>query len=139
MPHKKCCKCKELKDVTEFHKASRRSDGRQSFCKSCSIERRCSYYQDNKTAERVVRTAYKKSLSDKLIEYKKTLKCSICGESRWYVLDLHHASDDKEHDVSSMASGGYSWKRIMVEIAKCAPVCANCHREIHFNIREDSK
>ena len=32
---KKCCKCKEKKPLTEFHKMKRAKDGLQFKCKSC--------------------------------------------------------------------------------------------------------
>ena len=67
------------------------------------------------------------------IKYRKTLKCSKCGESRYYVLDFHHRSRAKKNkDVSRMANECYSLKVILKEIAKCDVLCANCHREVHF-------
>lgn len=73
----------------------------------------------------------KRRRREKLIEYKKTQKCSKCGEDRWYVLDFHH-NGEKDKAISTLVSGGYSWKRVEEEIKKCIVLCANCHRELHF-------
>ncbi len=64
---------------------------------------------------------------------RKTLTCSKCGEPRWYVIDLHHRDQsEKIMDVCEMIHLNYSKERIEEEIAKCDPLCANCHREVHF-------
>lgn len=65
-------------------------------------------------------------------EYKKTFKCSSCDDPRWYVIDFHHVNDDKEHNISDLASGKYSKSNILSELSKCVPLCANCHREHHY-------
>ena len=61
---------------------------------------------------------------------KSRLECEICGENEPVCLDFHHVSDDKYSEVSKMVWKGYSLKRILEEMAKCAVVCANCHRKI---------
>lgn len=40
---KHCSKCKEIKDLLEFHKNASRKDGVQHYCKSCSKGFRLSY------------------------------------------------------------------------------------------------
>jgi len=39
---KTCTKCKESKELSEFHKQSRNKDGLESWCRSC-----CSFYKKN--------------------------------------------------------------------------------------------
>lgn len=74
----------------------------------------------------------KRSLQASLMEYKQALGCSMCGESEPCCLDFHHTGDDKkESDISQMPNKGLAWETILVEIAKCQVVCANCHRKIH--------
>jgi hypothetical protein len=60
-----------------------------------------------------------------LISYKKTLTCA-CGESDPVTIDFHHVDPTTkrkwvDHSVLS----------IQREIAKCVPICANCHRKGH--------
>jgi len=63
--------------------------------------------------------------------YRKFVKCEVCGEKRWYLLEFHY-NGDKEYDVSMMVSKRLSIKRIKEEIRKCQVLCCNCHREWHF-------
>ena len=67
----------------------------------------------------------------KLIDYKKTLICKSCGFEDYRVLEFHHLGD-KDGDISSMVSSGYSWKTIKKEIEKCIALCSNCHRIEHW-------
>lgn len=68
----------------------------------------------------------------KAVEYKGG-KCEICEYNRCIeALEFHHINDNKEFGIGSK---GYtrSWEKVKEEIDKCILVCANCHREIHYN------
>lgn len=39
-----CVKCQQIKDISEFTIASKRTDGREPYCKSCKHEYRVTYY-----------------------------------------------------------------------------------------------
>lgn len=70
-----------------------------------------------------------------LIEYKGN-KCEICGYNRCIsALEFHH-KDPKEKDFS-IGQKGYtrSLDKNKKEVDKCLLVCANCHREIHEELR----
>lgn len=74
----------------------------------------------------------KQAIKDRFWAYKQGLACTDCTLSDPIVLEFDHLGD-KTHDVSKMVCDGYSWNRIMLEIQKCEPVCANCHRRrTHF-------
>jgi len=64
---------------------------------------------------------------------KEKLSCVDCGMSfsgRHECLDFHHRNpEEKEFLISRMWSG--SKDRVLKEIAKCDPICANCHRTRH--------
>lgn len=45
---KKCTKCQEIKNLTEFHKQKGRKDGYRSHCKICIKEKSLNYYNENK-------------------------------------------------------------------------------------------
>lgn len=66
------------------------------------------------------------------VEYKGGC-CEICGYNKSIAaLEFHHLNAaDKEYSIGDK---GYtrSWENIKNEIDKCILVCANCHREIHF-------
>lgn len=63
---------------------------------------------------------------------KSYLRCSICGESRLWVLDFHHVNpDEKEDSISNLVHTG-NIDKIKKEMEKCIVLCANCHRDLHY-------
>ena len=80
-------------------------------------------------------------VSDADRQYKKNLirniksgsGCEVCGEQRYYCLDFHHKDQsEKEGEISKMLSNGTSLNKVLSEITKCSLLCANCHREVHY-------
>jgi len=56
--------------------------------------------------------------------------CFICGEKRHGCLTFHHLNpEEKEYGVSSHS---LTWKKMLLEAAKCIVLCANCH-SLHHN------
>lgn len=101
------------------------------MCKACSVIRRREYFIKNKDAEVLVKKKRENEIKEWFLNLKKTYKCSNCDDPRWYVLDFHHVDDNKEHNIGDISCGKYSKKKILEELAKCIPLCANCHRELH--------
>jgi len=65
--------------------------------------------------------------------YKLNKGCVICGYKKCAAaLDFHHIDNDKLFNVSQMIREGCSLNKIMEEIKKCELLCANCHRELHW-------
>lgn len=62
-------------------------------------------------------------------------KCNRCGYDRCLAaLDFHHLDPaQKEHGVG--IGDTRSIAKMRTEAAKCLLVCANCHREIHFELK----
>ena len=74
-------------------------------------------------------------------EYKSGLSCFRCGmsgkECSW-IIEFHHRDPTEKRDlVTYMAANGYGRDSIMREIRKCDPVCANCHRIIHHEEKQE--
>ena len=70
-------------------------------------------------------------------EYKATLKCTRCPESRPYILDFHHLdSAIKTKTIATMVHERKSKEAILAEIAKCIVLCRNCHGEEHHVLSE---
>lgn len=68
-------------------------------------------------------------------EYMSGIACSHCGDDRRAVIDFHHLDpNEKERTISEMQSR-YSFARTMQEVAKCIPLCRNCHAILHYNER----
>lgn len=62
--------------------------------------------------------------------------CVICGYSKCYeALEFHHIDPTKKDiKVSSFRANPVSWTNICNELQKCVLLCANCHREVHYNL-----
>jgi len=87
--------------------------------------------QRNLAVKRVARR--KKEIKNWIEDYKKTLKCSSCGENHPATLDFHHKNQkDKEKGICYFVSNGYSIDKIENEIQKCQILCSNCHRKLHY-------
>jgi hypothetical protein len=95
------------------------------------------WYNKNKKHARSKVIERREKLRTWFKDYKKTLYCNNCPESRWYVLDFHHRDPEtKEISISYVINWGWSKKRIMKEVEKCDCLCANCHRELHYLERQ---
>lgn len=129
---KRCSKCKEEKNLSEFVKRKASKDGMNHHCRKCSRAYINQHYQNNKKYYNDKRRQYQKDIRVWYQEYKKTLVCNECGFNHPAALDFHHKDDNKEQNISQMQSSG-SKRKIMEEIKKCIVFCANCHRIHHFN------
>jgi hypothetical protein len=58
--------------------------------------------------------------------------CAKCGrEYQSFVYDFHHNTKNKEFGIGNLMNVA-SLKRIAQEVSKCILLCANCHREVHY-------
>jgi hypothetical protein len=70
-------------------------------------------------------------------QYKSSLACHRCGASHPAIIDFHHTDDNKEGGISQIALiKNWSIDRILGEIAKCQPLCRNCHAITHWELRK---
>lgn len=69
----------------------------------------------------------------KLVEYKGG-KCECCGYDKCIsALTFHHRNpEEKDFTISGKS---YSFEKMKLEVDKCMIVCANCHIEIHDEIK----
>lgn len=133
MKVKVCSKCKVEKSELEFNKRKRSKDGLNSYCKVCNKEKLKIHYQENKDLYYEKSKNYFKKLQEWFTEFKSTLKCSICGESRHWVLDFHHTDPSiKDGNIANMLNTS-SKEKILDEVKKCIVLCSNCHRDLHYH------
>lgn len=78
---------------------------------------------------------------DKVKNFRKSVKavtievmgkaCQVCGYDRCQqALELHHVNP---HEKEISFNQIHSWDKLYSELEKAILVCANCHREIHYN------
>lgn len=66
-------------------------------------------------------------------------KCQCCGYDKCIqALDFHHL-DPTQKDFSFSDNVNRSWEKIKEELKKCILVCANCHREIHAGLIDNTQ
>lgn len=74
--------------------------------------------------------------------FKKTLKCLRCGEEDYRTIDFHHRNpEEKEFEISYLTRT-HNWKDkelVLRELAKCDPICANCHKKEHHSDQNPQK
>lgn len=92
-----------------------------------------------KNAEKRRAATMKKQLTlREVLHQAKSSPCLDCGVSfPFYVMDLDHREGmDKVMAVGALAKRG-NLQKLIEEIVKCDPVCANCHR-IRTHTRRES-
>lgn len=89
------------------------------------------HYQKNREVYNSKAKQNVRDLHEYVNSIKSSLKCSVCGEDRWWCLDFHHLDpNEKEESVSVLVRKG-SKTKIDEELKKCVVLCANCHRDLH--------
>ena len=128
---KKCSKCGQEKESTEYFVDSSKRDGLQPSCKKCRGTRASVLYTERYSTQVKSKTSIRRISSNiRVSEYKESCGCLICNESDPVCLDFHHLDPaEKEFDISTYLSCG--WAKIHDEMLKCVVLCANCHRKVH--------
>ena len=94
------------------------------------IQKNSEYAKLNKDKVKTWSKRFKKKKQKEFQEFKKTLKCSICGyDKNPKAIDLHHVDPSKKYKLTSRLIG--CTNKLKEELEKCVPICSNCHREIH--------
>jgi hypothetical protein len=66
---------------------------------------------------------------EEFLEPLKTKPCTDCGSIYHPVaMDFDHVRGKKIRSISRIVNEGRSLKQLVLELAKCELVCANCHR-----------
>lgn len=119
--NKYCYKCKTMKNEKDFFKRRDKKAQNYSYCKMCysilSIQR-------------------KRKFKQICLEYLGG-KCHQCGYNKCpAALEFHHIDPSKK-DFSISKFQKLLWEKhkdiITTELNKCIILCANCHRETHYD------
>lgn len=130
MRTKVCCQCKLELPTSQFYRNRRRPDHLQTYCKECTNTHvQAQYYKNPGKWRRRERVATDRA-RDFIDQIRRTNKCAVCGETRWYTLVFHHSDPSvKEGNISQMTRMSISC--IQAEMDKCELLCANCHLAFH--------
>lgn len=60
-------------------------------------------------------------------------ECEHCGETRFYVMNFHHDSEELEKSFNVASSCDLRLSNLIQESKKCILLCANCHQKHHMN------
>jgi hypothetical protein len=130
---KRCLRCGLEKELDDFHRWNK-DDGRQPWCKTCRKAYDAAYHQRVRERRKVQRQLRKIKFVKWYRALKESLPCTDCGER------VHHAALQFDHLPGSDKKGEVGYLRrhsskqlVLDEIAKCEPVCANCHAVRTFN------
>lgn len=112
-----CPTCKQYKSFDEFY--TRRKTKCSGWCRQCV------------TKQTIKRG---RSLKGECVEYKGG-KCQKCGYNKCQAaLDFHHRNpEEKDFAICKRYGCRKISDRMKKELDKCDLLCANCHREEHFN------
>lgn len=115
-----CPRCKKYIKTENFHQRRGKLNS-STYCKSCTSDQ---------TLERV------RNLKLQMIEYKGGC-CTRCGYDKYQgALEFHHLNPG-EKDFNPSRLKRYSFDhRVKHELDKCILVCANCHREVHNELKQ---
>lgn len=105
---------------------------------NCAREREQGRKRCKENPEKVKKayTEFRVRGREKLCALKKEKECSRCGLKDFRVLDFHHR-DPKEKSFDVARHSSRSKKAVENEIAKCDLLCANCHRIVEYEKRQD--
>lgn len=133
---KVCTICKIEKEDTEFNWKNKEKGKLQSNCRACQKIMKDRHYQNNKDFYYERNKKRKQDYRDWFSELRTTLCCERCDENHPAVLDFHHKDpSEKEGNIGAMIHGACSKDKILEEISKCIVLCSNCHRKLHYDMR----
>lgn len=128
---KKCSKCKENKELSEFGLKNKAKGIYQGYCKLCQrayakkdYSTKTKYYKDKSARNN---PKYRKQNQQFIYNYLMEHPCIDCGETDIEILQFDHIEmvRGRGNRVTSLLS--HSIERIITEINKCEVRCANCH------------
>lgn len=98
MELKRCCACKEIKDISEFWRNRTSSDGLTSKCKICMKEYMKKYNKENSDKAREYMKKYNKANANKLKEYRKKYNIANSDKQRKYMKEYNKKYYEQNSD-----------------------------------------
>lgn len=118
---RKCKICLKDKPFEDFYSNGKTPKGTPKFHTSCKL---CEGSRIKSRRSEVINLAFKNA------------SCILCGYDRCSnAIEFHHVyPETKKHNPGDMLKKNFNESRILDELKKCVPLCANCHRELHAGL-----
>lgn len=98
------------------------------------------WYFSNKTKVKVSNAERKLREKKRWEAYRAKHACAHCGFSHPAVIDFHHVIRQDKRSVNDLAFKQNNVSEAIREAEeKCIPLCANCHRILHWEERRRIK
>ncbi len=98
------------------------------------------WYLVNQTKARAATSRRKKQEKERWEAYRADKACAHCKFSHPAVIDFHHVIREGKRSVNDLAvKYGNVPAAIREAEEKCIPLCANCHRILHWQERQRIK
>lgn len=97
------------------------------------------HYKKNAAKIKVIVAKNKRVRRQRWNEFKATQACSHCGAMHPAIIDFHHIVRDETYRSVNALTQQSNFTAALEEIKKCIPLCANCHRVLHWNEEQEKK
>ncbi len=131
-----CSKCKQLKDVSEFHKSKTRVDGVHGHCKDCRRLARLNpevYSEAAPPSPRAHSLLVKKAIGEYLSTLIQLQGCVVCGYSHPVCVKFYRPRLSHAGTLHLMRPTSLGVAKVLALTHH--PVCANC--KIRIEAGED--
>ena len=134
--YKECSKCKELKQLSEYHRDSSKWDGLHGFCKACTkIENSKTYYKDpKKKYEKVLDYQRRTGLIKKYKPYNPNYYSSEISKEKKRARDLKRRVLKKNADLDyeiTYSDIEYLKNKYNNKCVYCGKDCSNLYHIEH--------
>jgi hypothetical protein len=134
---KTCTKCGRELPESNFSFKYKSLNLLHNNCKACQSPMRRASYQKKREYYQGRINQRQKEILVWFEELKSSLSCAQCGFSHPAALQFHHRIPrDKDLEIYLAVRKGWGKEHILREIAKCIPLCANCHFILHWEERQ---
>ena len=103
---KECTKCKEIKDISNFYKNSKK-DGCRSTCKQCYNEKTKSYYVENKDTLTQYKKEWREKNIDKILEDDKLKRNSLTESDRIRISEYNKNWREENKEIQKLKKQEY--------------------------------
>ena len=92
-----------------------------------------------RTRRKRFRTKRSNAYNIAMMKLRTGLPCAYCGKTG-DILEFHHRNkEDKIDTIGELIYKGVQHRIFFEELAKCDPICAECHDKIHPRERKNRK